>query len=62
VPSRLEDRIQQLCDKALAMSDADPELQSTLRELAAALHEHIGRIREQVVAFPTAERRSSAAD
>ncbi|MCU1298397.1 MAG: hypothetical protein JWO91_2675 [Acidobacteriaceae bacterium] len=62
MPPRLEDRIQELCAKALALRDGDPELAPTLKELAAALKEHIHRIREQVVAFPAPERRPTAGD
>lgn len=58
---RLEDRIQELCAKAISANE-HTEMEEAIKELRAALSEHIRRLREQVSAFPTPERRSSAAD
>lgn len=45
MPSRrLEDRVRQLCAKAITARG--PELERTLEELQAALHEHIGKMRK----------------
>jgi hypothetical protein len=44
VPSRLDDRIRELCGKALTANDA--ELQPILSELQGALHEHAERLRK----------------
>jgi hypothetical protein len=43
VPSRLDDRIRELCAKALTAKD--PELQRILGELQDSLHEHSERLR-----------------
>jgi hypothetical protein len=37
--------------------DSDPELEPTIKELRAALEEHIRRMRERVFTFPSPERR-----
>jgi len=42
---RLEDRIRTLCAQAIATSDPD-ELNGTLEQLNAALHDHVGRLRK----------------
>ena len=60
--SRLEDRIRELCAKAVAMRNTDPELKPTLNQLRAAIKEHVRKIRERVVPFPEPERRSNAGD
>jgi len=59
---RLEDRIQALCAKLLAMPESDLELGPTIEELRAALKEHIHKMRERVDVFPVHDRRTSAAD
>jgi hypothetical protein len=41
--SRLEDRIRELCAKAVMVND--PELSSVMSELRSAMREHIERIR-----------------
>jgi len=41
----LEDRIRNLCAKAVASEDA-PELHEVLEQLRAALHEHSMRLRK----------------
>jgi hypothetical protein len=43
---RLEDRILQLCAKALTAPDCSLELSDVLKELKAALREHTQRIRK----------------
>jgi hypothetical protein len=43
---RLEDRILQLCAKALTAPDYSLELSDVLKELKAALREHTQRIRK----------------
>jgi hypothetical protein len=47
VHSRLEDRIRDLCAKAVASSDS-LELTSVVEELRAALHEHAERLRQRL--------------
>jgi hypothetical protein len=42
---RLEDRIRNLCAKAVVSEDT-PELQEVLEQLRAALHEHNVRLRK----------------
>jgi hypothetical protein len=42
---RLEDRIRELCAKAIAAPGGD-ELEPALSELKAALHEHTERLRQ----------------
>jgi len=42
---RLEDRMRNLCAKAVASEDT-PELQEVLEQLRAALHEHNTRLRK----------------
>lgn len=44
---RLEDRIRELCAKALMASG--PELASVLEDLKSALHEHTERLRQVAV-------------
>jgi hypothetical protein len=44
VPSRLDDRIRELCSTALTAKD--PELRRILSELQDALHEHSERLRK----------------
>jgi hypothetical protein len=56
---RLEDKIQQLCNKAVAATE-QVEMEEAITELRAALKEHIRRTRERVVTFPAPERRQSA--
>jgi len=45
--SSLEDRIRDLCAKAVACSDY-PELTKVVEELRAALHEHAERLRQRL--------------
>lgn len=45
--SRLEDRIGDLCAKALATSDS-PDVMALIAELRAALHEHTERLRQRL--------------
>ena len=42
---RLEDRIKQLCAKALSTPES-PELNEVLKQLQDALHEHTNRLRD----------------
>jgi hypothetical protein len=56
---RLEDKIQQLCNKAVAATE-QAELEEAITELRAALKEHIRRTRERVIMFPAPEQRRSA--
>ena len=44
---RLEDRIKQLCAKALSTPES-PELNEVLKQLQDALHEHTDRLRDMV--------------
>jgi len=53
---RLEDRIQELCARAVAARE-QAEIEETIGELKAAIKEHIHRIRQRVVTFPAPERR-----
>jgi hypothetical protein len=45
---RLEDRIRELCAKAVATTEP-AELNTILEHLSAALHEQIGRLRKQMI-------------
>ena len=58
---RLEDRIKQLCAKAISTPES-PELNAILKEVQAALAEHSQRLRKMVFdGFPVhPERRSLA--
>ena len=57
---RLEDRIKQLCAKALSTPES-PELNEVLKQLQDALHEHTNRLRDMVRGRQIlTERRSSA--
>jgi hypothetical protein len=59
---RLEDRIKDLCAKALTLP-ASSELNEVLKQLQEALHEHTGRLRDMVASRRTrAERRSLTFD
>ncbi|HZR58284.1 MAG TPA: hypothetical protein VFA74_15525 [Terriglobales bacterium] len=58
---RMENHIQELCAKAISAKE-DAEMEQAIKELRAALSEHIQRLREQVNAIPIPERRSGAAD
>jgi hypothetical protein len=58
MPQQLEDRIKNLCAKAVE-TPAFPHLDNILTQLQAALSEHTQRIRKMVVAFPARTRRSS---
>ena len=59
MPRRLEDRIKDLCVKAIANPDS-PELNDIFKELQDALYEHNERIRKQA-ATPIREERRKAA-
>jgi hypothetical protein len=52
--SRLEDRIRELCAKAVTVDD--PELSSVMSELRSAMREHIERIRTLAVRQLARER------
>ena len=55
---RMEDKIRQLCEQAVAEKDP-AKLRRTLIDLRDALHQHIGRIRTKLVDYPVAlERRN----
>ena len=58
---RLEDRIKELCAKALALP-ASPELNEVLKQLQEALHEHTRRLREMVASRRTRAERALAFD
>ena len=58
---RMEDRIRELCAKAISAKEG-AEMEAALKELRAALSEHIQQLRKQVNAIPIPERRPSAAD
>jgi hypothetical protein len=57
---RLEDRIKELCAKALTLP-ASPELNEVLKQLQEALHEHTRRLREMVASRRTRAGRGSLA-
>jgi len=48
---RLDDRIRELCAKAIITEDAG-ELRQVLRELRAAIHEHTTRLRKLAANYP----------
>jgi hypothetical protein len=59
---RLEDRIKQLCAKALSTPES-PELNEVLKQLQDALHEHTDRLRDMVASRRIrTERRSLTFD
>jgi hypothetical protein len=49
--SRLEERIMDLCAKAIAAKEPF-ELEGTIKELNASLREHTRRLRQRVLSFP----------
>jgi hypothetical protein len=51
MPQRLDDRIRELCAKAVATPES-PQLDEILRQLQQALHEHAKRLREMVAYYP----------
>jgi hypothetical protein len=56
---RLEDRIKELCAKAVATPQS-PELNQILRDLQTALRQHNDRLRDMIVSRDThTERRST---
>jgi len=55
---RLEDRIRNLCAKAVASEDS-PELQEVFEQLRAALHEHNERLRKSLTEPQLLQRRRS---
>ncbi len=59
--SRLEDRIRELCSRALATSDS-PELTNLVKELRAALHEHTERLRQRLQFPIPPDRRTRTPD
>jgi hypothetical protein len=62
MPQRLDDRIKELCAKAVA-TPASPELEEILQQLQDALHEHTERIRKMLSHYPNRpERRSRTKD
>jgi hypothetical protein len=57
---RLEDRIRELCSQAVASTNA-ADAKAVLRQLRAAIHEHVGRLRSKLAAdsvLPRERRRS----
>jgi len=54
---RLEDRIRDLCAKAVASQDS-PELPEVFEQLRAALHEHSERLRKSTVDPQLVQRRT----
>jgi hypothetical protein len=56
---RLEDRIKELCAKAVA-TDESPELNEILQQLRIALSEHTRRMRKLVAGFSVRPERRSA--
>ena len=58
MPKRLEDRIKDLCAKAVG-TPASPQLDETLQQLQSALSEHTQRIRKMVAAYPARPARRS---
>jgi hypothetical protein len=48
----LDDRIKELCAKAIA-TPPSPELEEILEQLRLALHEHVDRFRTMAAHFPT---------
>jgi hypothetical protein len=59
---RLEDRIKQLCAKALSTPES-PELNDVLKQFQDALHEHTDRLRDMVASRRIrTERRSLTFD
>ena len=46
---RLEDRIRELCAKAVASDDADADFPTVVAELRAAMHEHIENLRKNAL-------------
>jgi hypothetical protein len=57
---RLEDRIKQLCAKALSTPES-PALNEVLKQLQNALHEHTNRLRNMVASRRTRTERGSVA-
>lgn len=55
---RLEDRIRELCARAVAMPES-PELDEIFRQLRAALHEHTERLRSLATKAPMPPERRS---
>ena len=55
---RLENRIKELCAKALTLP-ASPELNEVLKQLQEALHEHTSRLRRMVASRRTRAERGS---
>jgi len=58
MPKRLEDRIKDLCAKAVG-TPASPQLDEILQQLQSALSEHTQRIRKMVAAYPARVARRS---
>jgi hypothetical protein len=54
---RLDDRIRELCGKAVGCQDPT-ELHNIFFELRAAMNEHIKRLRRSVDNFPKSQRRA----
>jgi hypothetical protein len=54
--ARLEDKIRILCAAAVVSKD-DNELRSLLDELRDALHQHIERLRDRLIAYPFVRER-----
>jgi len=60
MPRRLEDRIKDLCLKAIAASDP-VKFNDIFKELQNALHDHNDRIRKLAASRPVREERRKAA-
>jgi hypothetical protein len=58
MPKRLEDRIKDLCAKAVG-TPTSPQLDEVLQQLQSALSEHTQRIRKMVAAYPARPARRS---
>jgi uncharacterized coiled-coil protein SlyX len=46
MPNQLENRIKELCAKAIELPDSSPELNEVIKELQAVLHQHTSGIRK----------------
>jgi hypothetical protein len=64
MPNHLENRIKELCAKAIELPDSSPELSEVIKELQAVLHEHTSGLRKMAVDRLTSpsDRRPSKKD
>jgi len=58
MPQRLDDRIRELCAQAVTTNDS-AELHNILKELRAAIHEHIKRLRKLAARYPIPPERQA---